>query len=211
MDEHRVPGRSSSGPVEPGATISSPASGDPAAEETAQARAELSRRSFVLRVLGLIGGAIAAVLGIPVVGFASAPGWQAKAPVRLLSTSIVPTLRSSALTSVGRLADFEVGVPQYIKVDRPVVDGWVAENAPVGVHVVRTSEADVAVFDPHCTHLGCPLAWSTGSRSFVCPCHGGSFNSDGDVIAGPPPGPMLRYETRIQDGEVFVGRLQEGA
>jgi menaquinol-cytochrome c reductase iron-sulfur subunit len=211
MDEHRVPGRSSSGPVEPGATISSPAGGDPAADETAQARAELSRRNFVLRVLGLIGGAIAAVLGIPVVGFASAPGWQAKAPVRLLSTSIVPTLRSSALTSVGRLADFEVGVPQYVKVDRPVVDGWVAENAPVGVHVVRTSEADVAVFDPHCTHLGCPLAWSTGSRSFVCPCHGGSFNSDGDVIAGPPPGPMLRYETRIQDGEVFVGGLQEGA
>lgn len=184
---------------------------DPAAGEAPDEGPALSRRNFVVRVLGLIGGAIAAVLGIPVVGFASAPGWQAKAPVRLLSTSIVPTLRSSALTSVGKLADFEVGVPRYVKVDRPVVDGWVAENAPVGVHVVRTSEADVAVFDPHCTHLGCPLAWSTGSRSFVCPCHGGSFNSDGDVIAGPPPGPMLRYETRIQDGEVFVGALQEGA
>jgi menaquinol-cytochrome c reductase iron-sulfur subunit len=196
MDEHGAVGRTGV---------------DPAAGETPDEGPALSRRNFVVRVLGLIGGAIAAVLGIPVVGFASAPGWQAKAPVRLLSTSIVPTLRSSALTSVGRLADFEVGVPQYIKVDRPVVDGWVAENAPVGVHVVRTSEADVAVFDPHCTHLGCPLAWSTGSRSFVCPCHGGSFNSDGDVIAGPPPGPMLRYETRIQDGEVFVGGLQEGA
>jgi menaquinol-cytochrome c reductase iron-sulfur subunit len=196
MDEHGAVGRTGV---------------DPAAGETPDEGPALSRRNFVVRVLGLIGGAIAAVVGIPVVGFASAPGWQAKAPVRLLSTSIVPTLRSSALTSVGRLADFEVGVPQYIKVDRPVVDGWVAENAPVGVHVVRTSEADVAVFDPHCTHLGCPLAWSTGSRSFVCPCHGGSFNSDGDVIAGPPPGPMLRYETRIQDGEVFVGGLQEGA
>lgn len=196
MDEHGAVGRTGV---------------DPAAGETPDQGPALSRRNFVVRVLGLIGGAIAAVLGIPVVGFASAPGWQAKAPVRLLSTSIVPTLRSSALTSVGRLADFEVGVPQYVKVDRPVVDGWVAENAPVGVHVVRTSETDVAVFDPHCTHLGCPLAWSTGSRSFVCPCHGGSFTQDGEVIAGPPPGPMLRYETRIQDGEVFVGELQEGA
>jgi Rieske Fe-S protein len=211
MDEHRVPGRSSSGPVEPGATISSPAGGDPAADETAQARAELSRRNFVLRALAFIGGGIAAVLGIPVIGFSSAPGWQARAPIRLLSTSIVPTLRSSALTSVGRVADFEVGVPQYVKVDRPIVDGWVAENAPVGVHVVRTSETDVTAFDPHCTHLGCPLAWSTGSRSFVCPCHGGSFNSDGDVIAGPPPSPMIRYEIQVQDGEVFVGALQERA
>lgn len=179
--------------------------------ETPEERAELSRRNFVVRGLMLIGGAIVAVLGIPVVGFGSAPGWQARTPVRLLSTSIVPTLRSSALTSVGKLADFKVGVPQYVKVDRPVVDGWVAENAPIGVHVVRKSDTDVAVFDPHCTHLGCPLAWSTGSKSFACPCHGGSFNSSGDVIAGPPPRPMIRYETRIQDGEVFIGALQEEA
>jgi len=179
--------------------------------ETPGERAELSRRNFVVRTLALIGGAITAVLGIPVVGFGIAPGWQARSPVRLLSTSIVPTLRSSALTSVGKLADFKVGVPQYVKVDRPVVDGWVAENAPIGVHVVRKSDTDVAVFDPHCTHLGCPLAWSTGSKSFACPCHGGSFNDDGDVIAGPPPRPMIRYETRIQDGEVFIGALQEGA
>jgi menaquinol-cytochrome c reductase iron-sulfur subunit len=179
--------------------------------ETPEERAELSRRNFVVRGLMLIGGAIAAVLGIPVVGFGSAPGWQARQPVRLLSTSIVPTLRSSALTSVGKLADFKVGVPQYVKVDRPVVDGWVAENAPIGVHVVRNSDTDVAVFDPHCTHLGCPLAWSSGSKSFACPCHGGSFNSSGDVIAGPPPRPMIRYETRIQDGEVFIGALQDEA
>jgi Rieske Fe-S protein len=109
------------------------------------------------------------------------------------------------------LADFEVGVPQYVKVERPVVDGWVQETAPVGVHVMRTSETDVLVLDPHCTHLGCPLAWSTGSRSFACPCHGGQFSGGGEVIAGPPPRPMIRYETRIQDGEVLIGALQEGA
>jgi menaquinol-cytochrome c reductase iron-sulfur subunit len=211
MDEHEAVGRTSSGSVEAGATESGPAGADAAPGETPEEKAALSRRNFVVRALGVIGGAIVAVLGIPIVGFASAPGWQARSPVRLLSTSIVPTLRSSTLTSVGKLADFEVGVPQYVKVDRPVVDGWVEENAPVGVHVVRTSETDVAAFDPHCTHLGCPLAWSTGSKSFACPCHGGSFNRDGEVIAGPPPRPMIRYETRIQDGEVFVGALQDEA
>jgi len=211
MDEHEAVGRTSSGPVEAGATESGPAGADAAPDETPEEKAALSRRNFVVRALGVIGGAIVAVLGIPIVGFASAPGWQARSPVRLLSTSIVPTLRSSTLTSVGKLAAFEVGVPQYVKVDRPVVDGWVEENAPVGVHVVRTSETDVTAFDPHCTHLGCPLAWSTGSKSFACPCHGGSFNRDGEVVAGPPPRPMIRYETRIQDGEVFVGALQDEA
>ena len=123
MDEHEAVGRTSSGPVERGATVPGPAGADAASDETPEEKAALSRRNFVLRTLALIGGAITAVLGIPVIGFGSAPGWQARTPVRLLSTSIVPTLRSSALTSVGKLADFKVGVPQYVKVDRPVVDG----------------------------------------------------------------------------------------
>ena len=211
MDEHEAVGRTSSEPVERDDTMSGPAGLEATPGNTPEKGTARSRRSFVIRGLVLIGAAIAAVLGIPVVGFATAPGWQARAPVRLLSTSIVPTLRSSALTSVGKLVNYEVGSPKYVEVDRPVVDGWVTEDAPVGVYVVRTSETDVAVLDPHCTHLGCPLAWSTGSQSFVCPCHGGSFNHDGEVIAGPPPGPMLRYEARIQDGEVFFGALQEGA
>ncbi len=214
MDDQHAGGRSSTGPLEPDTLppAADPAPGaDAAAGAGPEAKPALSRRNFVVRALAVIGGAIAAVLGIPVVGFASAPGWQARVPVRLLSSSVVPTLRSSALTSVGKLGDFEVGVPKYVKVERPVVDGWVEESAPVGVHVVRTGEADVAVFDPHCTHLGCPVAWSTGSKSFNCPCHGGVFNRDGEVIAGPPPRPLVRYETRIQDGEVFIGALQEGA
>lgn len=210
--EERDPiGRNSNGPVEPGAARSSPSGPDATSDELPDEKSAFSRRSFVLRGLGVIGGAIAVALGIPVVGFGSAPGWRAKTPVRLLSTSVVPTLRSSVLTPVGKLADFVVGVPQYVKVDRPVVDGWVQADAPVGVYVVRTGEADVAVFDPHCTHLGCPLAWSPGSSSFVSPCHGGSFDIDGEVIGGPPPRAMIRYETRIQDDELFIGELQDKA
>lgn len=211
MDDQEAGGRVSTGPPEPGDPVSGPVGAAATPGETPEEKPALSRRNFVVRAVAAIGGAIAVVVGIPVVGFASAPGWQARASLRLLSTSIVPTLRSTSLTSVGKLADFEVGVPTYVKVERPVVDGWVEENAPIGVHVVRTSETEVAVFDPHCTHLGCPLAWSTGSKSFVCPCHGGSFNHDGEVIAGPPPRPMIRYDTRIQDGEVLIGALQEGA
>lgn len=171
----------------------------------------LSRRRFIVRVMAVLTGAIAAVLAIPIAGFATAPGWQAKSPPRLLSTSIPPTLQSDEWTAVGKVDDFEVDVPKYLQVTRPIVDGWVTEDAPIGVHVVRTSDADVVVFDPHCTHLGCPLAWSTGARAFECPCHGGSFKSTGDVISGPPPRPMFRYETRIEGGEVFIGKLVEGA
>lgn len=164
-----------------------------------------SRRRFMIRVMTVLGGAIAAVLAIPVAGFATAPGWQAKTPPKLLSTSVAPTLRSDEWTSVGKIVDFEVGVPKYLEVERHVVDGWVSENAPIGIQVVRTTDDEVVVFDPHCTHLGCPLSWSTGADAFLCPCHGGSFNSTGEVVSGPPPHPMIRYETQTTGGEVFIG------
>jgi len=171
----------------------------------------VSRRTFVLRSMAAIGGVTGALLAVPVIGFAVAPALKSGAPVRFLSTSVAPTLRSDTWTRIGALADFEIGVPKYVQVERHVVDGWVQENAPVGVHVVRRSEGEAVVYDPHCTHLGCPLAWSEGSGAFVCPCHGGSFGPDGVVKSGPPPRSMVRYETKIENGDLFIGALPPGA
>ena len=168
---------------------------------TADREPRLSRRSFVIRTLAVIGAGVTAALAIPVAGFAGAPAWMSRGPLRFLSMSVAPTLRSDEWTSVGKVVDFEVGKPSYLEVDRHVVDGWVTETAPVGVHVVRKTDAEVVVFDPHCTHLGCPLSWSDGAGSFVCPCHGGSFDVAGTVVSGPPPRPMIRYESKIEGGE----------
>jgi menaquinol-cytochrome c reductase iron-sulfur subunit len=171
----------------------------------------LTRRTFVLRALVGIGAAIGAILAIPIVGFAAAPATGSKVPPRLISTSVAPTLRSDIWTSVGKVADYEIGKPVYKEVERHVRDGWVEEEVPIAIWVVRQTEADVTVFDGHCTHLGCPLSWSDGSGAFVCPCHGGSFKSTGDVVAGPPPRPMVRYDLKTENGEVFIGALPEGA
>jgi menaquinol-cytochrome c reductase iron-sulfur subunit len=187
------------------------APGEPLGSDASPTTDGMSRRRFVVRALAAAGGLIAAALAIPVGAFGTAPGWQSQVPARLISTSVVPTLRSTDWTSVGKVADYEVGVPKYVIVERDVVDGWVQENAPIGVHVVRQDDATAVVFDPHCTHLGCPLAWSDGAGSFVCPCHGGSFDAAGERLAGPPPRAMVRYETKITDGEIYIGTLPEGA
>jgi menaquinol-cytochrome c reductase iron-sulfur subunit len=170
---------------------------------------DLSRRGFVLRGLAAGGVAIAAAIGVPVVAFGSAPAWQWKEEdsAELIETSIPPTLRSDVWTSVGKITDFEVGAPRYVIVDRPVVDGWVREDAPIGVYVVRKSDTEAVVFDPHCTHLGCPLSATAGSNSFVCPCHGGSFDTDGNVTSGPPPHAMFRYEVRVDGGDIAIRAL----
>jgi menaquinol-cytochrome c reductase iron-sulfur subunit len=178
--------------------------------DTGEKVPRLSRRGFVMRLLTVVGAGIAAALAIPIAGFAAAPGWTTRGPLRFLSMSVAPTLRSDEWTKVGAVSDFEVGTPKYLEVDRHVVDGWVTEDAPIGVHVVRETDTDVAVFDPHCTHLGCPLSWSDGSHAFVCPCHGGSFDQAGTVLSGPPPRPMIRYQTKVEGGQIFIGKLIDG-
>lgn len=169
----------------------------------------MARRTFVVRAIGFVGAAATAALAIPVAGFATAPGYTSPHPLRILSTSIVPTLRSDEWTPVGALADFTVGQPRYVQVERTIADGWVGGKALVGVHVVRLSDTAFQAFDPHCTHLGCPLAWSEGASTFVCPCHGGSFDASGKVVSGPPPRELFSYETRVVDGIAEIGRLRE--
>lgn len=172
---------------------------------------ELSRRRFFIRALAGIGGAFAAATAIPVIGFGSAPFLRVKAPLSLLSSAVTPALRATGWTSAGTLDGFVVGEPRFITLTREVVDGWVQGTAPVACYVLRTAESEAVAYDHHCTHLGCPVAWSAGAKRFLCPCHGGAFDASGEVVAGPPPRPMLRYETKVEQGQILVGSLEPGA
>jgi nitrite reductase/ring-hydroxylating ferredoxin subunit len=55
-----------------------------------------------------------------------------------------------------------------------------------------------------CTHLGCVVAWQDQAGEFLCPCHGGRFSADGQVLGGPPPKPL---ETLLVSGsKIFTTR-----
>jgi cytochrome b6-f complex iron-sulfur subunit len=55
-----------------------------------------------------------------------------------------------------------------------------------------------------CTHLGCRVYWEPEVPRFFCPCHEGVFDVNGDVISGPPPAPLRRYEVEEEEGALFV-------
>jgi Rieske Fe-S protein len=70
--------------------------------------------------------------------------------------------------------------------------------------VVRRSDAEVTAFSPVCTHRPCAYAWSSDDRRFTCTCHDGTFDSDGQVLGGPPPRPLDRFPSRIAGGRLDV-------
>lgn len=64
------------------------------------------------------------------------------------------------------------------------------------------------VLEQTCTHLGCPVAWTSGANTFNCPCHGSIFNKQGQRIAGPAPKPLYKHKFSIDNGNLVAeGRI----
>ena len=57
-----------------------------------------------------------------------------------------------------------------------------------------------------CTHLGCRVRWIPEQQGFFCPCHNGAFSKDGKVTGGPPPRPLDRFESKVENDVLFVKR-----
>lgn len=56
-----------------------------------------------------------------------------------------------------------------------------------------------------CTHLGCIVKWVDDKGEFLCPCHGGQFSANGQVLAGPPPKALENYPVEVVDQDILVG------
>ncbi len=48
-----------------------------------------------------------------------------------------------------------------------------------------------------CTHEGCTIDWKADQNAFVCPCHGGRFDKQGNVLQGPPKVPLDKYTCQV--------------
>ena len=73
---------------------------------------------------------------------------------------------------------------------------------PVGV--IR-SGGKIYALSLICTHLGCIVSWHPEVKRLICPCHGGTYDLTGAVLAGPPPRPLRSYEAKIVGNMVVVG------
>jgi menaquinol-cytochrome c reductase iron-sulfur subunit len=155
-------------------------------ESDAELVARFTRRNF----FGLIGAGTAAlaaaVAGVPIVRvlFATTPR------------------REEIWHVVGEINDFPLDETVKVEFSDPEAVPWAGPAARSAAWVRRIGEQDFTAFSIFCTHTGCPVSWRAGANLFICPCHGGVFDREGDVVAGPPEEPLGRHEVRIRDGQV---------
>ncbi|GAW93215.1 succinate dehydrogenase iron-sulfur subunit [Calderihabitans maritimus] len=102
--------------------------------------------------------------------------------------------------SLGDINQYEEGKPTLTTFEHPLKSG---KSIRRSVYVLRESN-EVVVYDAACTHLGCPVRWNEEAQMFFSPCHGGVFNKKGEVVAGPPPRPLDRYECEVRNNELFI-------
>ena len=56
-----------------------------------------------------------------------------------------------------------------------------------------------------CTHQGCAInQYNSGSKEFICPCHGSRFNTSGGVTNGPASSPLKQYATSVSGNQLII-------
>ena len=147
------------------------------------------RRRFLARIIKSIHAFITAAVGVVVGGAILSPVFGRR--------------RQNWLTAAS-LVEVPVNGPLAVTIRVAHNDGYNQVVERRSVFLVKTGEAEVIALDSTCTHLGCRVSWDAEAMLLRCPCHGGVYDTTGAVKAGPPPRPLTRLTTRVEDGQIQV-------
>ncbi|NIS26689.1 Rieske 2Fe-2S domain-containing protein [candidate division KSB1 bacterium] len=76
-------------------------------------------------------------------------------------------------------------------------------------NVLVNTDAGLKAMSTTCTHLGCKVYWEPNNDRFFCPCHNAVFDVNGNVVSGPPPRPLDKYEVEVDENENVYVMLKE--
>ncbi len=79
--------------------------------------------------------------------------------------------------------------------------GYVYNN---GVIVARTVNGAYVAVSQYCTHAGGTVVYDSRINDFYCPVHGSVFGTDGSVVSGPAPSPLVVYHTSLSGTSLRV-------
>lgn len=150
----------------------------------------INRHDFLGFATWAIGGLIGLGMGIPAIAYIVGPALKTGAAqqwIRLGSTSKV-----------------EIGLPTLFKATITQQTGWIVNEKELSVYVLTENGHDFVAMSNICTHLGCRVRWVAEQKEFFCPCHNGVFDASGNVISGPPPRPLDKYQVKVENDQLYI-------
>ncbi|NOY56999.1 MAG: Rieske 2Fe-2S domain-containing protein [Actinobacteria bacterium] len=147
----------------------------------------IGRRTFLRRAITVMLAAIGAVFGASAVAYILPPK-QAEAGAEWLP--------------LGSTRNVALGEPTLLKTSVDYTTGWQTTTEDIAVYVKTDDGRDFIGMSNICTHLGCRVRWVEDRRQFYCPCHAGVYDENGNVVSGPPPRPLDRYELDVEGDEI---------
>ena len=146
----------------------------------------IDRRKLIMGIVGL--GSLT-VLGT-IMGVAAIGPSNEKSPAQWVA--------------VGKVAELAVGKVSTLRLAYTRTRAFHKEFVNSTVLVRQDKAGDFICFSSSCPHLGCQVDWDHATGRFKCACHGGAFDLDGAVVAGPPPSPLPRLPWRIENDTLMV-------
>lgn len=150
-------------------------------------RAVISRSKFLTGATVGLGGLLGVAIAVPAIGYVLGPSFVNE---KWYWTNFGPADSQQ----------FKEGEYQPVVFER----GELGELDRRVAFVRRDGAEEFTIISNICMHLGCPVQFKV--TNFACPCHGGQYDTEGIRTAGPPIRPLNRFEYKVENGTLFVGR-----
>jgi Rieske Fe-S protein len=136
---------------------------------------------------------MSAVLGLPAIAYIIGPSLRKQEP--------------GAWQPLGPLSQVESSTePVLFTLSYLIEAGWRKTPKKEIVYVQHLPNGELLAHSNQCTHLSCIAHWEADQQRFFCPCHDGVYDRMGNVVSGPPPRPLDRYEIKVDEGMIWVAQ-----
>jgi menaquinol-cytochrome c reductase iron-sulfur subunit len=163
-----------------------------------------------------IGALIGAIVTLPALGFALVPGFLKQKGHEI---------------DLGPVEDFPENKYVVATFQRDPAQGDISRgSAFIRNNGLLKGTPSFTCISNRCVHLGCPvqpggpvftnqkkivktangdidLIPALPAAGFICPCHGGAYDQEGNRTAGPPVRALNRFEFSIRHGRLILGDL----
>ncbi|HSS81207.1 MAG TPA: Rieske (2Fe-2S) protein [Gaiellaceae bacterium] len=196
--------------------VDEPVAEAPAAPPEPETGERFPRSRFLEGATLGLGALIGAIVTLPAAGFALLPGFLKQKQHKV---------------DLGPISDFEENKWKVVTFARdPTKAEITRRTAFVRNNGLLNGVPSFTIISNRCAHVGCPvqpggpvfqqdektIKTDNGdvlitpvlpAAGFICPCHGGSYDQEGNRIAGPPVRGLDRYEFDIVKGRLVLGDL----